>query len=122
MYVLKSFHPIIKYDYYVQDEWNEVQTWSQPQLLTNQDYDHINMVVMRFTYMCKRGGKHENYDANGMWHGMKTYLLLSSIQCTQGQSHSQGMTSIGYEINRKLYQLKPIEFENTTPKIANRKC
>ena len=87
----------------MQDEWNEIQTWSLPQPLTNQDYDHINMVVMRFTYMCKRGGKHENYDANGMWHGIKIYLLSSSIQCTQGLSHSQDMTSIGYDINRKWY-------------------
>ena len=23
--------------------------------------------------MCMRGGKHEVYDANGVWHGIETY-------------------------------------------------
>lgn len=66
---------------------------------------------MIFTFMSKRGGKHEIYDANGMWHRMKTYYykVQSNIH---GLSHSQDMTSIGYYNNRKLYQLKPIEFEN----------
>ena len=94
-----------------QDEWNEIQTWSQPQLITNQYYEHINMVVMRYTYMSKKGGKHENYDANGVWHG--TNMLLSSlIQWSHGLSHTQDKTSIGYEINGKLYQMKPIEYDN----------
>ena len=50
---IQSKHMTIK----VQDEWNEIQTWSQPQLITNQYYyEHINMVLMRYTYMSKRGG------------------------------------------------------------------
>ena len=102
MNVLKSFHPIIKYDYHVQDEWNEIQTWSLPQPLTNQDYDYINMVVMRFTYMSKRGGKHENYDANGMWHGTKIYYYQVQSN-VHGLSHFQDKTSIGYNNNWKRY-------------------
>ena len=61
--------------------------------------------------MSKRGGKHENYDAKGMWHGMKTYYYKIQFN-VHDLSHSQDMTSIGYYNNRKLYQLKPIEFEN----------
>ena len=57
---------------------------------------------MRFTYMCKRGGKHENYDANGMWHGTKIYYYQVQSN-VHGLSHSQDMTSIGYDINRKWY-------------------
>ena len=45
--------------------------WCLPQPIINQKYENINMVVMRFTYKCMRGGKHVNYDANGMWHGTK---------------------------------------------------
>ena len=68
MKVLKSFHTLIKYNYHAQDEWNEVQSWSQPQPITNQDYEHINMVVMRFNYISAREvANMTNYDVNGMW-------------------------------------------------------
>ena len=40
------------------------------------------------------------------------YYLSSSIQCTHGLSHTQDKSSIGYEINEKLYHLKPIEYDN----------
>ena len=109
MNVLKSFHPIIKYDYHVQDEWNEIQTWSLPQPLTNQEYDYINMVVMRFTYMNKRGGKHENYDANVTLD--KNILLSSSIQCAQGLSHSQDIPN-EYDTNWSWNQLLLVEYQH----------
>ena len=42
----------------------------------------------------------------------QSYYLSSSIQCTHGLSHTQVKVSIGYEINGKLYQMKPIEYDN----------
>lgn len=73
MLCIEIISSIIKYNNNVQWKWHEVQSWNQHQPLINHDYDHIQMAVMRFTNMFMRGSKHECYDANGMWHGIKTY-------------------------------------------------
>ena len=58
---------------------------------------------MRYAYMSKRGGNHENYDANGMWHGMKTYNY-----------QVQTNVHMVYHIHKIRHQLDMKSMENYT--------
>ena len=102
MLCIEIISSVIKYYNNVQWEWNEIQSWSQPQPLINQDYDHIKMVVMRFTHMFMRVGKQECYDANEMWHGIKTY-------CYEVQPNVHKIYHI-----LKIYQLNMIPIDHET--------
>jgi hypothetical protein len=79
---------------------------------------------MRYTYMNKRGGN------------MKIMMLMEcDMKCKHitikfNPMYTMSITFIGNQINRKLYQLKPIEFDNmirsknvvTQNSIKHHKC
>ena len=66
---------------------------------------------MRYTYESKRGGN-MNIMMLMVCDMEQSYYLSSLVLCTHGLSHTQDKISIGYEINGKLYHLKPIEYDN----------
>ena len=55
---------------------------------------------MRYTNMSMRGGKHEHYDANGMWHGTRTYDY--HVQSNVHKVYHNLKISIGYDNSRKI--------------------